>query len=82
MTEAEKLILQYLCAIREQLETMNERALHLTQRVGNLVVQMTNLSVFVDCIDVRLARVERRLGLVGCNIAGSNLASGYKGYDG
>jgi len=64
MIEPESLILQHLRGIREQLDTLNERALELVQSVGGLEVQVANLSVRVDRIDARLDRVERRLGLI------------------
>lgn len=71
MTETENLVLQHLRAIREQLDTLNERQIEMMQCVGamevqmaHLTTQMANLSVRVDRIDARLDRVERRLGLV------------------
>jgi hypothetical protein len=43
MVEADALVLPHLCAIREQLDTLNDRMLELTQRLGNLEVQAGSL---------------------------------------
>ncbi|MBI1205211.1 MAG: hypothetical protein GC182_22120 [Rhodopseudomonas sp.] len=64
MTEAENLVLQHLRAIREQMDTMSNRVLELTQRTGHAEVQLANIFVRVDRIDARLDRVEHRLGLI------------------
>ena len=53
-----------LRAIREQLDTMNNRVMEMTQRIGGLEVQVANMSVRIDRIDARLDRVEQRLGLI------------------
>lgn len=71
MAEPDNIVLMHLRAIREQIDTLNERQLEFMQRLGsvevqisNLSVQMANLSVRVDRIDTRLDRVEKRLGLI------------------
>ena len=71
MTEPDNVVLQHLRAIRDQLDTLNQRQIETMQRVGGLEVQvanlggqMANLSVRVDRIDARLDRVEKRLGLI------------------
>ena len=62
--EPNNIVLAHLPAIREQLDTLNERQLEMLQRLGAVVVGLANLSVGVDRIDARLDRVERRLGLI------------------
>jgi predicted nucleic acid-binding Zn-ribbon protein len=64
MAEPDNVVLQHLRAIREQLDTLNDRVLEVTQPLGSLEVQVANISVRVDRIDARLDRVERRLGLM------------------
>jgi predicted nucleic acid-binding Zn-ribbon protein len=64
MSEADNLVLQHLRAIREQLDTLNQRQIETVQRIGTLEVQVANLSVRIDRIDARLDRVEKRLGLI------------------
>ncbi len=64
MAEPENVVLQHLRAIREQLDTLNERALEMMQRMGAVELGLANLSVRIDRIDARLDRVERRHGLI------------------
>ncbi|KAA5601702.1 hypothetical protein [Blastochloris sulfoviridis] len=64
MSETDNLVLQHLRAIREQLDTLNQRQIETVQRIGALEVQVANLSVRIDRIDARLDRVEKRLGLI------------------
>ncbi|NJO54562.1 MAG: hypothetical protein HC829_06730 [Bacteroidales bacterium] len=64
MSETGNLVLQHLRAIREQLDTLNQRQIETVQRIGALEVQVANLSVRIDRIDARLDRVEKRLGLI------------------
>jgi archaellum component FlaC len=71
MSEPDNIVLAHLRAIREQLDTLNERQLEFMQRLGsvevqvsNLSVQLAHLSVRVDRIDTRMDRVEKRLGLI------------------
>lgn len=61
MGEPDNLVLQHLCPIRETLDVHTDRLLEIAQRMGSLEVQFANLSVRVDRIDARLARVERDL---------------------
>jgi predicted nucleic acid-binding Zn-ribbon protein len=62
--EPDNIVLQHLRAIREQLDTLNERQLEMMQRLGAVELAIANLSIRVDRIDARLDRVERRLGLI------------------
>lgn len=62
--EPDNPIFRHLRAIREQLDTMSDRILAPTRRVGNMAVRIADLSVRTDRIDTRLDRVERRLGLI------------------
>ena len=64
MVEPDNVVLQHLRAIREQLDTLNNRVLELTQPMGSMEVQVANISVRIDRIDARLDRVETRLGLI------------------
>ncbi|NJL09164.1 MAG: hypothetical protein HC900_13695 [Methylacidiphilales bacterium] len=64
MSETDNLVLQHLRAIREQLDTLNQRQIETVQRMDALEVQVANLSVRSDHIDARLDRVEKRLGLI------------------
>ncbi len=64
MTEPDNVVIQYLRAIRDQLDSLNERQLEMMQPLGAVEVGLANLSVRVDRIDARLDRVERRLGLI------------------
>ena len=51
MSETDNLVLQHLRAIREQLDTLNQRQIETVQRIGALEVQVANLSVRIDRID-------------------------------
>ena len=44
-TEPNLIVVQHLRAIRTQLDTLNDRVLELTQRVGNSEVQLASISV-------------------------------------
>jgi len=62
--EPDNIVLQHLPAIREQLDTLNDRQLEMMQRLGAVELGLANLSMSVDRIDARLDRFERRLGLI------------------
>jgi hypothetical protein len=60
-TEPNLIVVQHLRAIRTQLDTLNDRVLELTQRVGNSEGEHFSR---IDRVDARLDRVERRIGLI------------------
>jgi hypothetical protein len=57
MTEPDNIVIQHLRAIREQLDTLNERQLEMTQRLGSVDLGLADVSMRVDRIDARLDRL-------------------------
>jgi hypothetical protein len=62
--ETDNIVLEHLRAIRATLDRHTEDLLEIKGRLGILEQQYASLSVRLDRMDERVARIEKRLNLV------------------